>query len=176
MPSKSEDKNQVKKSSFIGVTKITLANIGLDKKTLIGIVEKSKGKMVPVARILGMASAMKTGETDKGEYVTFKGKFAANNYYEKDKVTGQAQEYRSGNLILPNVCSGLLEGLVSTAENNQEENAAFGVVFGYEILAKADEKAATGYVFSMASLYAGDDPLGDVFDKLPPLPAVKLLI
>lgn len=161
--------SQNNKGSFIGITKITLANIGLDKATIVKIVEKAKGNPTPICRIVGQAVNMKVGSTEKGDYVTFIGLFAANNYIEG------GQEYRSGKLILPNVCSGNLEGLLGSAQANSKEGEGAAVVFGYEIICKGEPSAATGYVFSMKSLVQGEDPLVDVIAKLPPMPVAKLL-
>lgn len=157
------------KSDFIGITKITVGNIGLDKPIIVKIVEKAKGKPIGICRVVGQAVKMKPGSTDKGEYVKFIGLFAAQNYVD-------GQEYRSGNLILPNVCSGTLEGLLGSAQaKTKDGEGAAAVVFGYEIIAVGDPKAATGYVFSMKSLVQGEDPLAEMLAKLPPCPAVKLL-
>jgi len=161
--------SQNKESNFIGITKITVGNIGLEKPVIVKIVEKAKGKPTPICRIIGQAVKMKAGETDKGDYVKFTGLFSATNYVD-------GQEYRSGNLILPNVCSGTLEGLLGSAQANLKEGeTGAAVVFGYELLAKGDAQAATGYVFSMKSLVQGEDPLAGILENLPPIPTKQLL-
>ena len=156
------------KDNFIGITKITVANIGLDKPTLQKIAERAKGKPAPICRIVGQTTNMKAGDTKMGDYVKFIGLFSATNYVD-------GQEYRSGNLILPNVCSGTLEGLLGSAQANSEKDSVAAVVFGYEILVKADAQSAVGYVFSMASLVQGEDPLAKMLAELPPIPKTKLL-
>jgi hypothetical protein len=156
------------KPNFIGITKITVGNIGLDKPTLQAIVEKAKGKPTPICRVVGQVISMKTGSNEKSEWVTFTGLIAATNY-----ATGE--DYRSGNLILPNVCSGTLEGLLGSALAKGEEKSGAAVVFGYEILVKGEPSAATGYVFQMKSIVQGEDPLAEMLAKLPPVPKTKLL-
>ena len=168
-----------KAANFIGITKITIANIGLDKATLLAIVEKSKGKVRPICRIVGQTVKKtdkftarqnnNTGELEKTPYTVFNGLFSATNYVD-------GQEYRSGNLILPNVCSGTLEGLLGSAlANSKESDKGVAVVFGYEIMVKGDPDSATGYVFAMTSLIQGQDPLAEMLAKLPPIPSTKLL-
>ena len=165
-------KTEEEKSLFIGLTKITAKDIGLDRNVLRKIGEKSKGEVVPVARIFGQAQSMKSGETDKGEYVKFHGLFIADCYV--DKLT-----YRASQLILPPVANGMLEGAMGMAlANTQGEEGKPGYVavqFAYEIMIKGDPDSVTGYVYSARSLITGDDPLEKLLEKLGDIPDIKLL-
>jgi len=155
-------------SKFVGVKTLTVGNMGLDKVTLRKIAEKSKNKNVPVARFIGQINSMKSGATDMGEYVKFSGLVQGVNY-----ATGE--EYRSGTLIMPEVASKMLEGLLATTQANASENTPVAVVFAYEVTVKYDKDSATEYAYSFTSLTDGEDPLAELIAKLPPIPKVKLL-
>lgn len=164
------------KEEVAGLTKITVADIGLDKPVLVKVAEKAKGKETAICRIVGQAVNMKPGTTDKGDYVRFVGLFAARNYLTP------GVDYRSGNLILPNVASGMLEGLLGAAmaelkggEEDKEKASGAAVVFGFEMTVKGDPTAATGYVFGVRTLIKGKDPLEKMLAELPPIPELKLL-
>jgi hypothetical protein len=163
-----ESNNKKTAPNFTGISKLTIANIGLTKDVLVKIAEQAKGKAVAIARIVGQTHAMKTGETSKGEYVEFAGMFHADNYHD-----GEA--YRSAKLILPSICSGALEAVLAQAKNGKKEGEVSSVVFGYEVMVKADTKSAVGYVFTMGTLIQGNDPLSDLLAELPAIPKVKLL-
>jgi hypothetical protein len=170
MVSQNETKNEI-----AGLTKITVSDIGLDKPVLVKLCEQQKGKETPICRIVGQAVNMKAGTTDKGDYVRFVGLFQATNYLTPEI------DYRSGNLILPNVASGMLEGLLGSAkaeivaDEKGESASGAAVVFGFEITVKGDPTAATGYVFGVRSLIKGKDPLEKLLAELPAIPQVKLL-
>jgi hypothetical protein len=164
--------SQNNKSEIAGLTKITMADIGLDKPTVQAIVEQMKGKETAIARIVGQAVNMKSGSTDKGDYVKFIGLFQATNYLQPEV------DYRSGTCILPNVASGNLEGMLGSARaevKGDVEGGGAAVVFGFEITAKGDKEAAVGYVYGVRSLIKGKDPLEKLLAELPAIPALKLL-
>lgn len=143
--------------------KLSTAGIGLDKKTLLGVVAKAKGKAVPVCRFVGQASDMQPGEGQNGTWLKFKGLFAGINY-----LTGE--EIRSGACFLPTIVSDMVEGMVAKAKG---EDGTGAVAFAFEITVKADATAAVGYVFGANSLVKGDDPLAALMNDLPALPKPK---
>lgn len=162
-----------KNEQLAGLSKITVNSIGLEKPVLVKICEQQKGKETPVCRIVGQATDMKAGSTEKGDYTRFVGLFQATNYLNPEI------DYRSGNLILPNVAAGMLEGMLGSAraefQDSGKEGGGAAVVFGFEIIVKGDPTAATGYVFGVRSLIKGKDPLAKLLAELPPVPALKLL-
>jgi len=160
------------KSEIAGLMKITVSEIGLEKPVLQGLVEQCKGKETAFCRIVGQATGMKSGTTDKGEYVKFSGLFQATNYLHPEI------DYRSGKLILPPVASGTLEGMLGSAQaeiKGAEGASGAAVVFAFELTVKGDTTAAVGYVFGMRSLVKGKDPLEKLFAELPAIPVLKLL-
>jgi len=164
--------SQNNKPEIAGLTKITLADIGLDKPVVQAVVEQQKGKETAICRIVGQATGMKAGSTDKGDYVKFTGLFQATNYLHPEV------DYRSGKCIMPNVASGMLEGMLGNAQSEIKGDAEGGgaaVVFAFEITAKGDPTAAVGYVYGIRSLIKGKDPLEKLFAELPAIPVLKLL-
>jgi len=147
------------------LNKLSTATIGLDKD-VIGEIVKGQKKAVPICRFLGTVNGLETGESANGPWVKFKGLFSAVNY-----STGE--ECRSGACLMPAVASNLLEGLFLKAKEGEGQPA---VTFAYEISAKPEKTAATGYVFTATSLVKGGaDPLGNLIEQLPPIPKTKKL-
>lgn len=160
------------KSEIAGLNKITVAEIGLEKPVLLGLVEQTKGKETAFCRIVGQATGMKSGTSKLGDYVKFSGLFQASNYLTPEI------DYRSSKLILPQVASGTLEGMLGSAlaEIKGPEGASgAAVVFAFELTVKGDATSAVGYVFGMRSLVKGKDPLEKLFEQLPPVPSLKMI-
>lgn len=117
--------------------KITLRNLGCDIATIKGLIAQVKeGEKVVLARIVGIASGYKTGQTDKGEYVKLLGEFRAVNLQ-----TGES--FQSPQAIIPSFI----------AENFLPALQASGTVeFAVQVDAKAKATAVAGYEFTMTPL------------------------
>lgn len=128
--------------------KITLANCGAtpDLEKLIA----APGKQMVLLTIIGIASAHKVGQTDKGEYVRFIGQFKATNV-----ETGV--EYVSPSCILPGSAPDLIYGALAGAGEGEKR----AVEFAFNIGARYDPTAITKYVYTIEQIIQTDesDPL-----------------
>ena len=106
-------------------------------------------------QVMGVATGIKTGESDKGPWTALLGSFQAINMETGDT-------YRSGVCFLPNIMLNLV-----TPRLLEKESKA--VEFAFNIGVKADEKSATGYVYIAEPIFetAENDPLEMLTKKLP---------
>ena len=117
--------------------KITLSKMGCDVKTIkAAVAEVDEGDTITLARVFGVASGYKSGQTDKGEYVLLLGEFSGAN-----AITGET--FASAKAILPTF---IAENFVPVLQ--QHGNAEFAI----EIGAKRSDSAVTGYEFTMRPL------------------------
>lgn len=133
--------------------KLTIRNCGFGRLeilaalTIVGDDKKvtMKPDTVPLLRIAGSATSAKPGQSDLGEYLRLVGSFFADNL-----MTGQ--RFHSAACILPNFVS---ESLGEALKTNP------AVEFGLLLSAKADATSATGYVFTVESLFDAEysDPV-----------------
>lgn len=119
-------------SSINLVSKLTIKTMGaqpaknsVDAKTLL-------------ATIYGRCTDKKTGTSDYGEYIRFKGEFEGVN-----AATGEA--YRSGIMIVPKTLEELLDGAIHLDEAN-------AVDFAVEVWVEPSERSITGYTYIIKPL------------------------
>lgn len=140
-----------KKAKLALVSKISVKNVcgKVNRKELTA-------EDTALMRVIGIAKGTFTGETDKGQFIGFKGQFKA-----KDLRTGK--EYFSGKLFLPSAASDLLEGQF-TGDPKQDAP----VNFAFVITAREDESSTVGYVYGVETLIEPDakDPLILLEDKV----------
>lgn len=150
--------------------KLTIRDIGAqpDVRALLAFEEKhGKGAEMALAQIVGAITASQPGETEKGPYVKFFGRFEGTNLR-----TGEV--FQSPSCILPNFIGEELHGALRLAQSKGE-----GVVveFACRIGAYFDETAATKYVYTVEHLRDPNavDPLEAVRARfgLKALPAPK---
>lgn len=134
-------------------------------KTVIGNVQQGimRQEIKPgnLMRIVGVASGVKTGVSDYGDWLALTGQFKATNLLTNE-------QYTSGKAFLPDEASDLIAGAVR-GEDSQ------AVEFAFDIGVKLDESSATGYVYTVTPLMemGGDDPLARIESSLKALDAPK---
>ena len=114
------------------VSKITVATLDAQPKAHSITVDTH------VATIFGRCTDKKVGQTQYGDFVTFKGDFEGLNVQ-----TGES--YRAGSLIVPSILESLLDSAINTEENNS-------VDFAVEVWVKPSEKSKTGYIYGIKPL------------------------
>ena len=92
------------------LSKITVKTVGCQPKK--GSIEVAKALFT----VYGIARGYKMGVSNFGEFITFKGDIEA-----KNQETGEV--YRSSNLILPNLISGMLQGAIDGSPDSDIEVA-----------------------------------------------------
>ena len=140
------------------LTKLTLKAIGCNPR-----IAATEGKKVPLARIYGIATGIKTKIDPKGDtFEAIEGSFEAVNL-----KTGEV--YRSGLLFLP---GGIHETLTGSLKKGGEGTT---IRFGLEVSA-IPASNPIGYSYSAKSLIpdAGDDLLADMRKSAMSLPAPKV--
>ena len=115
----------------------------------------SEGQGVPLLKIAGEANGAKTGQTDKGDYVKFKGQFVGT-----DMTTGEL--YSAGECILPHYLGSQLAIALTEGES---------VRFAFEIGAQRADTAITGYAFTVKPLM--EIKLSDSVAELMALAGIK---
>ena len=149
--------NIIKKIS----TKVVAGNV---KKLVIDGILAENGGQMNVMRVMGNATAYKTGTSDNGDWTALRGQFKAIALCGDD----EGKEYVSSVCFLPDVAMDMV-----LAQLMQE--GVNGVEFAYDIHIVADEDSATGYVYGCNPLLAPseDDPLQRLAAQLPELPALS---
>jgi hypothetical protein len=134
----------------------------LSTKTIIGKITRdmipAKG-MLPLYRVVGIAMGTKTGETNYGMFVGFRGNFKATRIED-------GAVFHSPVCFLPQMASDLLLPVV---ENDQ---SGMGVQFGFDIGIRAAE-TATGYEYAVNPLVENTNSLDALEGSLPKLPSPK---
>lgn len=112
-------------------------------------VEDAPNSQIDLIQVVGVASGIKTGSTQFGDWVALTGNFAAINL-----ETGE--QFRSGVCFLPDVALDPVVG--------QLNSGASAVEFGYTIGAKANSEIAVGYEYYARPLVEPDE--NDPLEKL----------
>lgn len=127
-----------------------------------------------VGRIIGVASGLKTGESQYGPYVALMGNFAATRLDDKGEIAVNDKgerlfDVRAGQAFLPDVACNLVSPLLDNAPKGT------AVQFGFDIGVERDDTAATGYVYVCRSLVepAENDPLTLLMAKHMPTPKLE---
>lgn len=112
-----------------------------------------------VARVLGVAHAVESKDSNYGAYWRFSGEFQGTN---KDGVI-----YAAPVAMLPEPAATQLAMAV-------KENPG-GVKFGFDFFVVPDEKSNTGYVFEIIPLLEAkpSDPLAEILAIAPPVPVTQ---
>lgn len=105
-------------------------------KELVGKVDE--GQSVSLIRIAGEVVKAETGQTDKGSFTRLGGQFVGT-----DLTTGEL--YQSGACILPDFIGAQLGAAVLSVKGS-------AVQFAFEIHAKRDDSAITGYSYGVKTL------------------------
>lgn len=111
------------------LSKITVKTVGAQPKP------KSVTEATDLCSVYGILRGYAVGQSPYGEFLKFKGDIEACNL-----ATGEL--FKSGNLILPGIISGLMQGAV---DGNPENDVEFGVIVGV----KPSEKGNTGYEYTI---------------------------
>lgn len=127
------------------VSKITTKTVCEDLRALVK--DKDNGTNIPLMRIVGNATSMKSGVSNYGEWTKLLGDFICISLLDS-KAT------RSAQLIMPNVAQNLVTAAMMSADT---ANAAFA----FDVIVEVSEKSSVGYTFKAASLIAPSesDPL-----------------
>lgn len=141
--------------------KISMAKIGLDKKSLRKACEKGPAR---VMRVYGQISKVEYGSGDNGDWTRFKGQIECVNL-----LNGKV--HRSGALFLPSVGGDTLEGQLLAAKG-EDENAS--VQFGLELGVIESDTSAVGYEYTAANMVAesDNDILSAIRNSLPDKPVL----
>lgn len=132
----------------------------ISTKTIFGTVNAAvvakhgKDGRLHTMRVMGMANALRSGETDKGEFTALLGRFRAIH-----PTTGEV--FESGQCFLPNVALNLIRGAVSQGNT---------VEFAYDIIAELDESANMGFAYRIENLVQEEkDPFERLMTSAPAL-------
>jgi len=127
--------------------------------TIVGKIDRpAKGdKVKPLYRVYGMATGVKTGSTQFGDWTGLTGQFEAVNL-----ETGEISV--SPVCILPEPMNSLLFSRVQAGESVQ---------FAYEIGVEHSEKGSTGYAYTTKPIVkeTQNDPLAELRAAVKALPA-----
>jgi hypothetical protein len=119
-------------------TKLVYGQVDIRKLLALTPEGENIGRTMPMYRVVGRANALKTGETDKGEFVAFIGEFKA--------IVGD-QEYRSAKFFAPSVSlTEMIQGALG--------NSSGFVDFAFDIGAHYDATAIAKYVYDVTPLLA----------------------
>lgn len=141
------------KGNFSIIKKITV-------KTVCGVI-KAPSKDVNLMRVVGIATGVKSGESNYGPWQAMRGQFQATCL-----ETGEI--FRSGVCILPGVAQDLLIPQLYGTDTK-------GVEFGMEIGIRPSE-VPIGYEYTCNPLFQMDnDPLANVLMRLPEVEQRKAL-
>jgi hypothetical protein len=129
----------------------------LSIKTILGRKPKApaEGKIDWLCQIIGVATGVKTGNSNFGDWTALMGSFQGLNM-----ETGDIS--RSGQCFLPDVALNL----ITAALLNKD---ARGIEFAFNIGVKEDSKSTTGYVYVCEPVLEAseNDPLEMLTKKLP---------
>ena len=122
----------------------------------------ANGQSVMLASIIGIARGLRTGESTYGPWTALTGEFVAVPLVG-DKT---GEQYRTGQLFLPDVALNLVTPFIEGAGNS-------GVEFAFNVGITADENSNTGYEYTAEFLTEPEknDPLSALVAKALPAPA-----
>ena len=135
------------------VSKITTKTFG--KITFDDISKLKDGESTKLMIIMGKVTSFKVGSTPLGPYISFSGRFKAEN-------VNDGRIFYSGAMILPKTAQDLLYGQIESVEHG------VGVEFAFAIGYRRDDASAVKYVFTFEPLLdmAVDDPLAALDNKV----------
>lgn len=144
------------------IRKISSATLGWRKPEIQGAVLADKARAIPLYRVAGIATGIRTGKSkfdDRDEeqtWIALLGRFRAWSSH-----TDADNPYDSGVCFMPQYVVDAVAGQLAIETQ--------GVKFAYDILAKYAEKSATSYEFLASALLepAQDDPLENMLQSLP---------
>lgn len=113
------------------VASLSIKSLGYTAKTLRKIVDENAGQATFIGRMTGVAVEMFQGESSNGDYVGFRGSFAAIN------KEGEIQE--ASTAFFPSSISNRLKEVLSNGTTEVEINA--------DIYVSENEKSASGYAY-----------------------------
>lgn len=96
-------------------------------------------KEFPLYSVYGVASKVRTGKTDKGDWVSFKGQFEA--------VTSNGEIFMSGQCFLPQPFEDMLFSQLQAAQQADEKASVEFAVRVFLVPPKAGKPSATGYEY-----------------------------
>jgi hypothetical protein len=119
------------------------------------------GGVASLFRVYGLATGVKKGSTNFGEWLSFSGQFEA-----VDSESGEV--FQSANLFLPDVAQNLLFPAV------MDESNISGVTFAFDVGVKEDKSAdgqGAGYNFTVSSILEvkETDAMAHLKAALPPM-------
>lgn len=143
-------------TKFAIVSKISM-------KILLGKRPRAPEGTEPVylAQMVGVATNIKTGTSNFGDWTALLGSFQAT-------VMETGVTVRSGQMFLPDVALNLILPALKDANNK-------GVEFAFNIGVKADEASKTGYIYVAEPIFEAseNDPLEMITKKLTKTEPVK---
>lgn len=141
----------------------------LSTKTITGLTvaqlreHASKVPNKPLYTIMGIATGKKAGESANGPWEALTGNFLAINH--------KGEKLRSGTLFMEKAAHELVSAALDVNES---------VEFGFNVMIREDESAATGYVYSAETIVepTEDDPLEKMLasidtKRLAAIPAIE---
>jgi hypothetical protein len=134
------------------IKKISIKTVFGDKGAILDTIMKDKAVDHKIVRIFGMTGSTKTGESDYGPFVAFRGRFKAINL-----VSGE--EFTSSMCYLPELASDMVQGALETAGDANIE-------FAFDVGVQYDAQSATSYIYTVNPLLepSNADPLS-AFEK-----------
>lgn len=123
----------------------------LSVATVFGEFDKNHDAVVnssPIIRVFGIASGIRTGQSNFGDWLAFTGDFGAINL-----ETGEA--YRGPQVFIPQPAQGMLEAALQKAET---------VEFSFEIGLKPSKKGTLGFEYTVRPIKEAAD--SDAFTAL----------
>lgn len=121
-----------------------------DDQDVIGFRERS------LMRVIGVATGVRTGTTNFGEFVAFRGQFQAT-----DLSTGK--EFRSSQCFLPDDVTGMIHAQLASGDTKAVE-------FAFDIGIRPRDDLPIGYEYTSKPLLkpSENDPLTNLLAKLEP--------
>lgn len=116
----------------------------LSVATVYGEISKDSESVAnssPIIRVFGIASGIRTGQSNFGDWVAFTGDFGAINL-----ESGEA--FRGPQVFIPQPAQGMLEAALSKSDN---------VEFAFEIGVKPSKKGSMGYEYTVRPIKEASD-------------------
>lgn len=140
----------------------------LSAKTLVGIVKSyakdlQPGQSIDLFKVVGVASGLKVGTSNYGEWTALMGQFVA------EALVGAkaGQRFRTGQMFLPDVALNMVAPVVGNLGKGDSVELAFTVGIQH------DDDSSTGYIYDASFLIEPkeNDPLEALLAKALPAPA-----
>ena len=137
----------------------------LSTKTIVGKITRgdvpAKG-IKPMFRVMGTAMGTKSGQSNYGDFLAFRGNFKAIRIEDKEV-------FASAVCFLPQMATDIL---LPAVEHNIASGGT-GVMFAFDIGIKAADNAV-GYEYTVIPLTDTADSLDSLENSLPKLPSPKV--